>query len=343
MIYFSANRRSATSTDVYRMRLDRPGSAERLTTEPGTHVARFDPAYSLFLDTWSSLSAPPQIRLYDAGEGRLLHVIGDNAALINQLKAVRTRLPEPLVVLSREGQPLDAILIRPTDFDPKRRYPVFCDIYGGPDSVRMRDAWKNNEYVWYQMLAQHGYVVWLCEGRLTGDRGIRRQWDAYRTIGAAELRDIEDGLGWLRTQPWVDSSRIALCGWSYGGFLVEYALTHGKTFKAGIAGAGVSDWRLYDSIYTERYLDLPAANPAGYRGCATLGAAANLSGKLLLLHGLADDNVHLQHTLQLIYALERAGKSYDLTLYPSARHGVVDLVLYRHQQQRILDFLEASL
>lgn len=343
LIYFSANERQATGVDAYRTRLGGGSAPERLTHEAGTHAIRLDPTFSFFLDTWSDLWTPPRVALLDT-DRHLIRVLGDNAPLVAGLKAYRLSRPDLMTVRARDGFPLDAILIRPVDFDPKRRYPVYCDLYGGPGLPTVRDSWKGSEYLWYQFLAQNGYVVWLCDNRSASGRGgAGMQWTVYKNAGAAELRDVEDGIAWLKGQPWVDGNRIALSGWSYGGFMVEYALTHSKTFKVGIAGAGVSDWRLYDTVYTERYMDLPAANPDGYTRSAPVNAAGDLSGRLFLIHGLADDNVHLQNTTQLLYALERAGKPYDLALYPRSRHGIGDPVLYRHLQQRVLDYLRANL
>jgi dipeptidyl-peptidase 4 len=154
-----------------------------------------------------------------------------------------------------------------------------------------------------------------------------------------ELRDIEDGIGWLKGQPFVDGSRIGLHGWSYGGFMTAYALTHSRSFAMGIAGGTVSDWRDYDSVYTERYLGLPQDNPEGYRSSSPRWSAANLHGALLLIHGEIDDNVHLANTMQFAYALQRAQKPFRLMVYPKSRHSITDPALVRHVRATMLDFV----
>ncbi|HET7712251.1 MAG TPA: prolyl oligopeptidase family serine peptidase, partial [Thermoanaerobaculia bacterium] len=157
-----------------------------------------------------------------------------------------------------------------------------------------------------------------------------------------ELRDLEDGLGWLRQQPWVDGSRMVLSGWSYGGFMTSYALTHSKSWKAGIAGGSVTDWRDYDSVYTERYMLTPEHNKEGYEKASPRFKAADLHGNLLLIHGMIDDNVHMQNTVQFAYELQKAGKQFELMLYPKSRHGVTDPLLAKHMRQLMFDFVMAN-
>jgi dipeptidyl-peptidase-4 len=156
---------------------------------------------------------------------------------------------EFLQVPTRDGFLMEAMVIKPPDFDPGKRYPVLQYNYGGPHSPVVRDRWGGVCYLWQQMLAQHGYVIWMCDNRSASGKGIKPTWHAYQQMGVVELRDIEDGLDWLRQQSWVDDARLGIWGWSYGGFMASFALTHSKSFKAGIAGAPVTDWRLYDTVY----------------------------------------------------------------------------------------------
>jgi dipeptidyl-peptidase-4 len=165
----------------------------------------------------------------------------------------------------------------------------------------------------------------------------------YKNFGELELRDIEDGIAWLKQQPYVDGSRIGIHGWSYGGYVTAYALTHSKTFAMGIAGGTVSDWRDYDTIYTERYMSTPQDNPEGYRKSSPRFAARDLSGQLLLIHGAIDDNVHPQNTLQLAYELQKAGKNFQMMLYPKSRHGITDPQLVRHMRGMMFDFVLKNL
>jgi dipeptidyl-peptidase-4 len=186
-------------------------------------------------------------------------------------------------------------------------------------------------------------VVFVCDNRSASGKGAVSAWPAYKRLGVTELADIEDGIAWLKRQPWVDPSRIGISGWSYGGFITSYALTHSRSFAMGIAGGSVTDWRDYDSIYTERYMRTPRNNPEGYRDTAPRLAARDLHGRLLLIHGALDDNVHPQNTLQLAHDLQKAGRPFGMMFYPKSRHGVTDPALVKHLRQTMLQFVEETL
>jgi dipeptidyl-peptidase-4 len=217
---------------------------------------------------------------------------------VEALGEYRLSKPEHVQVKTRDGFVMEAFLIKPPDFDPAKKYPVYQHTYGGPHAQTVKDAWEAS-HLFLQMLAQKGIVVWLCDNRTASGKGVQSTWPAYLRFGETELQDIEDGLAWLVGQGFVDPARIGINGWSYGGFMVSYALTHSKTFAMGIAGGTVSDWRDYDSIYTERYMKTPEHNPDGYRRSSPRFAARDLHGQLLLMHGGNDDNVHPQNTMQL--------------------------------------------
>jgi dipeptidyl-peptidase-4 len=333
-IYFSGTERSAIGRDVYRIRLD-GRDLSRLSKTAGTHAARFSAAYSFYIDAWSDVTTPTQVRLHRS-DGSELRVIDANP--VAALGQFRLSKPELLQVKTRDGFVMEAMMIKPPGFDPTRKYPVFHDVYGGPHSQTVVNRWGGSSYMYYQLLAQRGIIVWLCDNRTASGKGAQSAWPVYRNFGELELRDIEDGVTWLKSQPYVDGSRIGVNGWSYGGFLVSYALTHSRSFAMGIAGGTVSDWRAYDTIYTERYMGMPQNNAEGYRKSSPRFAAAGLSGNLLLLHGTMDDNVHLQNTLQLAYELQKANKPFRLMLYPRSRHGVSDPALVRHLRGVMLDF-----
>jgi len=182
-------------------------------------------------------------------------------------------------------------------------------------------------------------IVWVLDNRSAGGKGAEAQWPIYGNLGEFELRDLEDGIAWLKQQPYVDASRIALHGWSYGGFMTAFALTHSTSWAAGIVGAPVTDWRNYDTVYTERYMKTPRNNPEGYRKTAPRFAAANLHGRMLLIHGGIDDNVHRQNSEQFVYELQRAEKSFEMMIYPRQRHGVTDPRLNKHLRQLMFDFI----
>jgi dipeptidyl-peptidase-4 len=210
--------------------------------------------------------------------------------------------------------------------------------YAGPYAQTVNNAWGSTARMYYQLLAQRGIAVWVLDNRSASGKGAQSAWTSYKNFGEQEMRDIEDGVAWLKGQPWVDGSRIGIDGWSFGGFMVTYALTHSQSFVMGIGGGNVTDWSLYDTIYTERYMLMPQNNPEGYRKSSVLEAAKNLHGQLLLIHGVIDDNVHMQNTLKLAYELQKAGKAFRLMLYEKSRHGVTDPALVKHLRQMMLDF-----
>jgi dipeptidyl-peptidase-4 len=182
-------------------------------------------------------------------------------------------------------------------------------------------------------------VVWVLDNRSASQRGVEAQWPVYGRLGEYELQDLEDGITWLKQQPYIDASRIVLSGWSYGGFMTAYALTHSTSWAAGVVGAPVSDLRDYDSVYTERYMKLLKNNPDGYRRTAPRFAADRLHGKMLLIHGTMDDNVHLQNSVQFAYELQRAGKQFEMMMYAKQRHGFSDPLLIKHLHQLEYDFV----
>ncbi len=314
-LYFDATERSPIGQDAYRIGLDGKGLI-RLTELAGTHRVRFNATFTAFLDTWSDIHTPPQQALHD-GSGKLRRLIDANPS--EKLKALKLGEVRFQQVKARDGFPMETMLVLPPNFDPSKRYPVFQEIYGGPATPTVRDAWSRS-MLWYQFLAQQGIVTWICDNRSASAKGLASAYGIHHDLGAQELRDQLDGHAWLKAQGWADMDRICLDGWSYGGFMVTYALTHSRAWKLGIAGAPVVDWSLYDSIYTERYMGLPSSNKAGYESSSVLKAAANLSGKLLLLHGTLDDNVHPQNSVMLIDALQKAGHPVQIVLLPGSDH-----------------------
>ena len=337
--YFTGTKDSHLATNTYRVRLDGT-PLERLTNTEGAHRSILSPRFTRFVDYRSRVTTPTQIVMHNP-DGRELRVIDDNKRdVLNEYDFGKTEFRQ---VRTSDGFQMDALLIRPPDFDPSRKYPVMAYAYSGPHNPQVADAWGGEKYLWHQMLAQMGYVVWICDNRTASGKGAESAWPAYRRLGELELSDLEDGVTWLKAQPYVDPNRIGLWGWSYGGFMTSYALTHSKTFKIGIIGAPVTDWRNYDSIYTERYMATPQNNPEGYEKSSVVKAAANLHGKVLLIHGAADDNVHLQNTIQLAYELQKAGKQFELMIYPRSRHAVTDPLLLKHMRTLMTDFIVRNL
>jgi dipeptidyl-peptidase 4 len=338
-VYFSATERSPIGLDVYRVKLDGTGLA-RLSEATGTHSATFSPSNAYYLDKWSDLQTPDQIRVYRK-DGKLARLVDANR--VDALAEYDLPAAELLHVPTRDGGVMEAAIIRPPNFDPSKNYPVFQYLYGGPHSQTVVNRWGGQRGLFHELLAQEGVIVWLCDNRTASGKGAVSTWPIYKDFGEHELRDVEDGIAWLKKQPYVDGSRIMLSGWSYGGFMVSYALTHSTTFAAGIAGGTVADWRDYDSIYTERYMLMPQNNPDGYRKSSPRFAAKDLHGDLLLIHGTTDDNVHVQNTLQFAWDLQQAGKQFEMMLYPKTRHSPRDKKTVAHIQRMMFEFVKREL
>jgi dipeptidyl-peptidase-4 len=334
-VYFSSGARRHIDTDIYRVALD-GGAMTRISRTDGTHSAVFNPTYTRYVDRWSNATTPTQVRLHNA-DGAEVRVIDANQ--VQALAQFTVSAPEFVEVKARDGFMMDGMIIRPPSFDPTRRYPVYQLTYAGPTAASVRNEWAGSTFMFHQLLAQHGVVVWILDNRSAAGKGAEAQWPVYGNFGEPELRDLEDGITWLKQQPYIDASRIVLSGWSFGGFMTAYALTHSTSWAGGIVGAPVTDWRDYDSVYTERYMKTPQHNPDGYRKTAPRFAAANLHGRMLLLHGTMDDNVHMQNSVQFIYELQRAGKSFEMMFYPRQRHGFNDARLNAHLRQTMFDFV----
>lgn len=338
-VYFSATKDSHIAENVYRVPL-KGGAIERLTEGEGTHSASFNRHFTHFVHSWSDVNTPPQQRLRRA-DGSLERAINENRVEI--LNGYRLGAVEFMKVRTRDGFEMEAMMIKPPDFDPAKKYPVLQYTYAGPHAPQVRNGWGGPRFMWHQMLAQKGYIIWICDNRTASGKGEVSTWPVYKQMGVLELRDIEDGLEYLRSLPYVDAERIGIWGWSYGGFMTSYAMTHSRAFKMGIAGGSVTDWHLYDSIYTERFMMTPKNNPEGYDRTSVLKAAKNLHGRILLIHGIMDDNVHQQNTIQLVNELQKHGKQFDLMLYPTQRHGVVNPAQQYHMYTMMTDFILKNL
>ena len=239
-----------------------------------------------------------------------------------------------------DGALLYARLIKPAGFTQGKKYPVIVFIYGGPGIAEVLDTWPERQ--WDQVLAHRGFVIWQLDNRGTWGRGHRWESIIFHNMGAHELEDQKEGIRYLQSLGFADTSHMGIYGWSYGGYMTLYTLTHAPgLFRAGIAGAPVTHWRNYDSIYTERYMGLPEENAAGYESASALTHAADLKDKLLLIHNLEDDNVHFQNTVQFMDALERADQPFELMLYPQKSHGVSG-ALQKHLYETMVEFFEKN-
>lgn len=316
-VFFTANERNPIGNDAYVVNLDGSGFT-RLTEEKGMHMVRWNDAYTHFIDTWSSLTQTPKQALF-SDAGKLVKLV-DDPGLPENYKKLKLGKVIQQQVKNRNGFPMESLMFLPPDFDASKKYPVYQHLYAGPMAPQVVDRW--NGQLWHHFLAQQGYIVWVLDNSSSSNKGVKSAWPIHRKLGQLELQDQLDGLEWLRAQGYADMDRVALNGWSYGGYFTSYAMTHSKAWKVGFVGAPVTDWRLYDSVYTERYMGLPQDNAEGYDQGSVLKAAKDLSGKIMILHGTMDDNVHPQNSIMLIDELIKAGKDYELQLYPGHGHGV---------------------
>jgi dipeptidyl-peptidase 4 len=339
LVYFSGTERSAIGSDVYVICLDGT-KLRRLSEVAGTHSANFSPDFGHYIDVWSDLWTPARVALHKS-DGTLVRTIDENK--VEALSKFTYSKPELSTVKARDGFAMEAMLVKPADFDPAKRYPVMMFIYAGPHNQTVKNAWPGTAGMFQQLLAQRGVAVWSCDNRTASGKGAISTWPCYQRMGESELADIEDSIAYLKSLPWVDADRIGITGWSYGGFMTSYALTHSSAFALGIAGGSVTDWRLYDSIYTERYMRLPKQNEDGYNRTSVVKNADKLHGKLVLVHGAIDDNVHPQNTIQLVYALQKANANFDFMLYPRSRHGVTDPLLVKHWRTLMLRSIDECL
>jgi dipeptidyl-peptidase 4 len=315
LVYFTATKEASTRTDLYRVNLD-GRNLTRLTTGPYTFDVRVSPKATYFIATCSNTSTPPRMSLFRA-DGSLVRDLGDSRS--EEFGNFRLGRTELLTIPTPDGYQLPALWTLPIDFTPAKRYPVLISIYGGPGSAGVGDGWQSLSRQW---LAEEGMIQISLDHRGSGHFGKKGVELMYRQLGKWEMEDYATAARWLRSQQFVDTNAICITGGSYGGYVTLMALTvHPELFTHGVADYAVTDWLLYDSHYTERYMDLPKENPAGYREASVLTHAHNLKGVLRIEHGTLDDNVHMQNAIQLVDTLESMNKHFEFMMYPGGRHG----------------------
>jgi dipeptidyl-peptidase-4 len=318
-VYFKANAEDPRQRHIYSIGLDGTRFT-RLVSAPGTHDATLAPGATYFLDTFSTITTPPRLDLYD-GDGHRVRTVDDGA--IAALAGLQLSTPELGTLASDNGDTLYWWMIRPPDFDPHRKYPVLVYVYGGPHEQMVVDEWAAKRGLFYQVLASKGLVIFCLDNHGSWGRGHAFEAVIKGHLGKWELADQLAGVRYLENQPWTDRSRIGVYGGSYGGYMALTCMNEApEHFSVGIAYAPVSDWRLYDSAYTERYMGMPKDNSEGYRESAPLNFAAGLNGRLLICHGTMDNNVHVQNSIQMGGAYIKADKVFEMILYPRTRHGI---------------------
>ncbi|MDG2525299.1 S9 family peptidase [Stenotrophomonas sp. HITSZ_GD] len=326
-VYFAGTRDSPLQKNVYAVPLA-GGAIERLSKVDGTHAAIFARNASVYVDNWSNTATPPQIELYRANGEKIATLLKNDLADPQHPYAKYRDAQRPVefgTLTAADGRTeLHYSLIKPEHFDAKKRYPVMVFVYGGPAAQTVTDAWAaKGDALFNQYLAQQGYVVFSLDNRGTPRRGRDFGGALYGVQGTVEVDDQLRGVAWLKSQPWVDAKRIGVQGWSNGGYMTLMLLAkHSEAYACGVAGAPVTDWALYDTHYTERYMNLPAANEAGYREARIASHLDGLTAKLLLIHGMADDNVLFTNATSLMSELQKRGTPFELMTYPGAKHGL---------------------
>ncbi len=321
-IYYQSVENGSVNRDIYRIGLDGK-SKVRLSAQTGTNDATFSPDFSLFINKFSSATTPPAFTLNDSKAGKQVQSIVDNNTLADKLKNYSLGTKEFFVLKTDKGNELNAWILKPKDFNPNKKYPVFMYQYSGPGSQQVNNDWNNADDYWFQSLAQQGYIVACVDGRGTGYKGAAFKKVTQKQLGKYEVEDQIDAAKVIGNYAYVDKSRIGIFGWSYGGFMSSNCLFKGNdVFKMAIAVAPVTNWRFYDSVYTERYMQTPQENASGYDDNSPINHVDKLKGKLLLIHGSGDDNVHVQNSMQMMEALIQAGKQFDSQIYPDKNHGI---------------------
>jgi len=321
-VYYQSVENGSINRDVYAIKIDGK-SKTRLSLKTGTNSATFSPNFQFFINTFSSATTAPNYTLNDSKSGALVKAIVSNEAVENKLAKYDVAPKEFFVLTTENGQQLNAWMIKPNDFDAKKKYPVFMFQYSGPGSQQVANQWNSTNDYWFMMLAQQGYIVACVDGRGTGFKGAAFKKCTQKELGKYEVEDQIAAAKVIGKYNYIDASRIGIFGWSYGGFMSSNCLFQGAdVFKMAIAVAPVTSWRYYDSIYTERYMQTPQENASGYDNNSPINHVSKLKGNFLLIHGTADDNVHVQNTMKMVEALVQANKQFDWAIYPDKNHGI---------------------
>jgi dipeptidyl-peptidase-4 len=321
-VFYQSTESGSINRDVCKISLDGKNKV-KLSQQVGTNAATFSPDFNYFINSLSTSTQPTIYTLNDCKTGKQIQVIENNEVLATKLKGYNLPSKEFFELTTEKGIKLNAWMIKPTDFDSNKKYPVFMFQYSGPGSQQVDNKWNTANDYWFMMLAQQGYIVACVDGRGTGYKGAAFKKVTYKQLGKYEVEDQIDAAKAIGNYHYVDKSRIGIWGWSYGGFMSSNCILKGNDiFKMAIAVAPVTNWRFYDSVYTERYMQTPQENPSGYDDNSPINFAEKLKGKFLLIHGSSDDNVHVQNSMQMMEALIQSNKQFDSQIYPDKDHGI---------------------
>lgn len=339
VLYFTAKEKAATEKHLYRINFAGTGM-KRLSQEEGTHAINFSPDAKYYFDTYSNIKTPPVISLYNY-EGRLIKQIGSYDA--DKLALLDLQMPSQFTIPASDGFPLPVEIMKPKDFDHNKKYPLIFYVYGGPSAPQVLNRWRSSIY-WDQVLIDNGFLVALIDPRSATAISKKLENLLIRNMsGEVELKDLVDGVKWFKKQSYVDSNRVGIWGWSGGGSFTLNAMTNSKEFKAGIAVAAVSDWHFYDSKFGEAAMKTPELNPDGYEKTSFVKSAKNLHGRLMIVHGTYDDNVHIQNAYAFIDELIKANIMFDMMIYPMRMHGISDRPAQIHLYNSMLEFWKKNL
>ena len=342
-IFYQSTENGSINRDIYRIGLDGK-SKLRLTVKVGTSTATFSPNFQFFINTFSSASQPTTYTLNESKTGKEIQVIENNQALAAKLKSYNLPTKEFFVLKTAKGNELNAWILKPKDFDPSKKYPVFMYQYSGPGSQQVNNDWNNSDDYWFASLTQQGYIVACIDGRGTGFKGADFKKVTQKELGKYEVQDQIDAAKVIGAYPYVDAARIGIFGWSYGGFMASNCIFQGNdVFKMAIAVAPVTNWRFYDSVYTERYMQTPQENASGYDQNSPINHVSKLKGKFLLIHGSGDDNVHVQNSMQMMEALIQANKQFDSQIYPDKNHGIYGGATRIQLYNKMTNFIKENL
>ncbi|RAJ15119.1 S9 family peptidase [Olleya aquimaris] len=341
-IFYQSVENGSINRDVYSIKLNGTDK-RRLSQKEGTNNADFSADFSLYINTFSNATTPYLYTLNDAKTGQVLKEIKDNSDLKETLSNYQLSKKE-FSTIKVNGNDLNMWIIKPANFDATKQYPLFMYQYSGPGSQQVANRWNSANDYWYQMLAQQEYIVACVDGRGTGLKGADFKKVTQNELGKYEVEDQIDAAKLLGARPYIDSSRIGIWGWSYGGFMSSNALFKGNdVFKMAIAVAPVTSWRFYDSIYTERYMTTPQENPSGYDENSPINHVDKLKGDFLLIHGTGDDNVHVQNTMRMVEALVQANKQFEWMIYPDKNHGIYGGNTRLHLYTKMTNFINRTL
>jgi len=334
-VYLSGKKDSPIQQNLYRVKLDGT-NFQKTSGEHGWYNANYSPDYKHFIEFYSNASTPTETTLRNAN-GSLLRVLENGK--ISKLNDYKMVYPHFLKFKTTDGTELNAYMMKPANFDPSKKYPVLVYGYGGPGSQMVVDRWGGSRTLWHQFMTKHGYIVFCVDNRGTGGRGKAFKDLSYLDLGKWSVHDQVEGAKYLATLPYVDTSRLGFWGWSGGGYLTCMMMTKGAPyFKAGVAVAPVTDFRLYDTIWTERYMGSPIDNLKGYNAASVFTYAGRLKGKLMIVHGTGDDNVHYQNTMQLMQKFIDANRQFDIMFYPNKNHRISGGVTQWHLFTKISNY-----